>query len=229
MPARRSYAEIGDACATAHGVELIGAFWTYPILRELMLAPKRFNELLRSLPGVTPAVLTSRIRELEGNGLLVRTMLPPPADVTVYQLTDWARRLTPILDELGRWAHDSPIRAVDGSLTPDGAAQALRTMAPQVPVDPPVALTLRLHDGRLDAEAAPQDGYDYRIDWDTAGFRIERGMHPQTQTVVAADSTAWTAMVLGGGPPADLTVTGERGDLDRLLALFVDAVAARRS
>ena len=45
MPKKRSYAAHGDACAGAHGIELVGEVWTYPIVREMFLGPKRFSEL----------------------------------------------------------------------------------------------------------------------------------------------------------------------------------------
>lgn len=218
MPAKRSYADLGDACATAHAIELIGDVWTYPVLRELMLAPKRFNELLGSLPGITPAVLAARLRELDDRGLLHRVLLPAPAGVPVYELTEWARRLGPILDALGRWAHDSPTRVAAGDLTPDATAQALRTMAPPGPVDPPLALGLHLHDPRTD-----RPGYDYRIDWAADGFRIERGDHPQPQAVVTAGSTELTGAVLAGLDPTGMRVTGDAAAVNRLIELFASA------
>ncbi len=53
MPIKRTYASHGgDACATAHAVELLGGDrWSYPVLRELMLGPKRFSELAAALWG----------------------------------------------------------------------------------------------------------------------------------------------------------------------------------
>ena len=78
MPIKRTYAECGDACMTARAVELIGDRWTYPVLRELMLAPKRFKELSAAICGVTPAVLTTRLREMEAAGLVERVVLARP-------------------------------------------------------------------------------------------------------------------------------------------------------
>ena len=147
MPSRRRYAQQGDACATAHAIELLGDRWTYPVIRELMLAPKRFGELESGLRGVTPAVLTARLRELEGAGLIRRATLPPPANVPVYELTDWARELEPTFAALGRWAHGSPTRTLEGAgLTPDAAVQSMTTMAPTEPIeraDPAAAAPVR--------------------------------------------------------------------------------------
>ncbi|WP_077488989.1 winged helix-turn-helix transcriptional regulator [Sinomonas mesophila] len=131
-----------DACATAHGLELLGDRWNYPILRELMLAPKRFAELEASVRGITPAMLTSRLRELEAVGLVARTELPGRA--AGYECTDWAREAAPALDAIGRWAVSSPTKSPGGRLTPDAALQSMRTMASAGPLAPLVQLDLHL-------------------------------------------------------------------------------------
>ena len=64
---KRSY---GDACGTAHGLELIGERWALLVLRELMLGPRRFSELRADLPGISANVLTQRLTELEQRGLV---------------------------------------------------------------------------------------------------------------------------------------------------------------
>ncbi|MBA3577769.1 MAG: helix-turn-helix transcriptional regulator, partial [Sphingomonas sp.] len=84
--ARRGY---GDACGTAHALELIGERWALLVLRELMLGPRRFTELKAELPGISANVLTQRLAELEERGLVRRTRLPPPASVQVYEATRW--------------------------------------------------------------------------------------------------------------------------------------------
>lgn len=108
MPVKRTYADHGDACAAAHAMELIGDRWTHPVLRELMLGPKRFGELESSVRGITPAVLSARLRELEASGLVEKVVLPPPARVAAYGVTAWARDLQPIFEQLALWAHRSP-------------------------------------------------------------------------------------------------------------------------
>ena len=218
VPVKRTYAELGDACATAHAMELVGDRWSYPVLRELMLAPKRFGELLHSVRGITPAVLTSRLRQLEGAGLLRKITLPAPARVPAYELTAWGRGLEPILQALGRWAQASPTRTEGGGLTPDATIQSMRTMAPPGPLHPPIELTLHLFDGRLLEDA----GYDYRISWAEMGLIAERGTIPQTRTRIRADSSTW-ARVLYEGLPLDHEHVEIQGDQDlaqRLVGQF---------
>ena len=164
---RATYAELGDACATAHAMELIGDRWTYPVLRELMLGPKRFTELLACVRGITPAVLTARLREMQDAGLVEQAVLSPASTRSAYDLTGWARELAPILRELGRWAQSSPLRSTDGGLTPDAAVQAMITMAAGRRPARATRFELRLVDSRVEHATA----HSYRVQGPT--FVIE--------------------------------------------------------
>lgn len=219
MPIKRTYADHGDACATAHALELIGDRWNYPVLRELMLAPKRFGELNDSVRGITPSVLTTRLRELEHAGLVCRVELPAPARVDAYELTDWARELEPILRQLGRWAHASPIRSTEhAGLTPDATVQSMRTMAPAIAPKPPIELQLHLFDARVQDDP----GYDYRLSWSDDGLVIERGVNVAASATITADSSEWTRTLYQPGREGAtaLSVEGDRALVDRLIAQF---------
>src|SRR3954465_5797169 len=104
-PPRRRY---GDACGTAHALDLIGERWALLVMRELMLGPKRFSDLKRDLPGISANVLTQRLEGLEATGLVVRRRLPPPASAQVYELTGWGYEAEPIIQALGCWATRPP-------------------------------------------------------------------------------------------------------------------------
>jgi DNA-binding HxlR family transcriptional regulator len=222
MPAKRTYAEHGDACAAAHAMDLVGDRWSMIIARELTLGPKRFNELLQSVHGITPAVLTARLRELERTGIVDQYPLPAPARVMVYDLTDWGQGLEPILRALGRWAHGSPSFPTGGDMTPDAVVLAMRTMAPTEPVRHPIAVQLCLADGR----ARPQYGYDYRLRWADADLTIERGVHPNPSATVTADATVWSQVIFGGlaitaaQRKYGLAVTGDRMTVRELINAF---------
>lgn len=219
MPIRQRYTDHGDACATAHAMELIGDRWTYPVLRELMLGPKRFTEIASSVRGVTPAVLTARLRELEGHGLVQRRQLPAPAAVTVYELTDWARALEPVFAVLGRWAQASPTRTIDGcGLTPDATVQSMLTMAPRRPLVPPVVLSLVLHDERSAHDARRR----YLVRWDDR-LRIDWSEDVSTATAeVHADSSTWARILYEGLSLDAAEVTGDRHDVTRLIAALAE-------
>ncbi|MDO5535179.1 MAG: helix-turn-helix domain-containing protein [Propionibacteriaceae bacterium] len=224
MPAKRSYADHGDACAAAHAMELIGDRWTHPVLRELMLAPKRFGELEASVRGITPAVLTARLRELEASGLVRKVVLPPPARVAAYELTAWARQLQPIFEDLARWAHGSPTwEPVGKGLTPDGAVQSMLTMAPAIALDPPLALTLHLHDARIPGD----EGYSYALTWGDR-LTIERG-NAGGAASVTGDATAWIGVLYQGAPLDLVQVEGNADAVRRLVATYADPINGRAS
>ena len=97
---RRSYDQY---CAVARGLDVIGDRWTLLIVRDLLLGPKRYKDLLSGLPGIGTNLLADRLKELEGAGLIERAVLPPPAGSTVYQLTERGLALEPVMIALGRW------------------------------------------------------------------------------------------------------------------------------
>ena len=96
----RSY---GQYCALAKALDVIGDRWTLLLVRDLLLGPKRYKDLLSGLPGIGTNLLADRLKELEATGLIERTVLPPPAGSTVYQLTETGQALEPVMVSLGRW------------------------------------------------------------------------------------------------------------------------------
>src|SRR5215211_5082018 len=96
----KSYREF---CTVARALDAVGERWALLVVRELLLGPRRYTDLLEGLPGIGTNVLAARLRELEAAGIAERKHLPPPTPVTVYELTDRGRALRPVLDELARW------------------------------------------------------------------------------------------------------------------------------
>jgi DNA-binding HxlR family transcriptional regulator len=92
-------------CPRFHrAVELIGRRWTGAIIRVLLPGPRRFNELLGAIPGISDRLLTERLRELELAEIIRREVhAGSPVRVT-YELTPRGRELQGPLDALGHWA-----------------------------------------------------------------------------------------------------------------------------
>src|SRR5919197_412460 len=84
-------------CALARAAEIIGERWTLLIMRELLLGPKRFGDLLDHLDGMSPTLLTARLTALIECNVVRRTVLPRPINAQVYELTDIGRG-TPVPD-----------------------------------------------------------------------------------------------------------------------------------
>lgn len=117
-----------DACAATHGMDIIGERWALPVMRELMMGPRRFGELRKSLPLLSANVLTQRLAGLELSGIVRRIMLPPPASVQVYGLTPWGQEASPVFQALGRWAAKSPSHDPTRPFSPISLMLSLRTM-----------------------------------------------------------------------------------------------------
>ena len=85
MPSRA----YGQYCGLARALEVVGERWTMLIIRDLLIAPKRFTTLLRGLPGIPTNGLTNRLKDLEEDGVVRRRVLPHPDRSVVYELTDY--------------------------------------------------------------------------------------------------------------------------------------------
>jgi DNA-binding HxlR family transcriptional regulator len=122
---RRSYEQY---CAVAKALDVVGERWTFLILRDLVhLGPRRFSDLMRTLPGIGKSLLATRLRHLEEEGLVRRRRLPPPSGSTVYELTQLGRGIERAMIELGRWGGNfMGARAADETFLPTGHISAIR-------------------------------------------------------------------------------------------------------
>lgn len=90
-------------CALAYALDVIGERWTLLVIRELLIGPRRYKDLVEGLPGISTNLLSERLKSLEQQGVLCRRVLPPPAGCTVYELTSLGQSLETSMLELGRW------------------------------------------------------------------------------------------------------------------------------
>lgn len=90
-------------CPVERTLRIIGGKWTLLVLRDLFTGTKRFGELMASLEGVSPKTLSDRLKELEAEGIVFKTVfaeVPPRAE---YSLTEKGRSLWEILEAIRRW------------------------------------------------------------------------------------------------------------------------------
>lgn len=93
-------------CPVEMTLQLIGDKWKVLIIRDLLTGTKRFNELMRSVSGITQKVLTSHLRAMEQAGLVTRKIYPQVPPKVEYTLTDTGYSLKPILDSMLAWGTD---------------------------------------------------------------------------------------------------------------------------
>src|SRR3954452_2061328 len=124
MP-RREYAQ---ECSLAAALDRVGERWSLLIVRELSLGPLRFSELARDVGGAPTDVLTKRLRDLEGDGIVARRELPAPAATVVYELRELGRGLERPMIELSRWGMELQSAADVVGLAPSSLPNALRVV-----------------------------------------------------------------------------------------------------
>lgn len=170
--ARRSY---DQTCSLASGLDVLGERWTLLLVRELLLGPQRFSDLLDSLEGIGPNTLATRLRGMEADGLVGKRRLPAPAASTVYELTERGRALEPVLLEVARWGREL-LPAHPDELHPGWVAFGLKIafdasgaegvdLTCELRVDGE-AYVVAIRGGRLDVTRGEQPGADARIETD---------------------------------------------------------------
>jgi len=207
----------GEGCIAAHALDLIGDRWSLLVARELMLGPKRFGALQAGLPGIATNMLTRRLSQMEGAGVLRRRMAPPPVSAQVYELTEAGLALWPVIEALCRW----------------GAAMPGHD--PRQPISP-TSLMLSMR-ATLDREGAAREDRSAAFLLNDEGFAvtlrdgvltIRRSDDPTGETLFAGPPNLVAAAVYG---PRRLRELGGgvriEGDLDRGQG-FVDLFSLRR-
>jgi DNA-binding HxlR family transcriptional regulator len=211
--ARRSYHQ---HCAVARGLDVIGDRWMLLLVRELLLGPKRYGDLLAAAPGIGTNLLAERLREMEAGGLVERVTLPPPAGSTVYQLTEAGAALEPVLLAIGRWgARFMAERRPDDQLSPGAYFVAMRAR-----FQPEQGRGLR-------------ETYEFRVAGRVFEVRVEDGRCTTSEGRAVAPDAVFTMDVetldrifFGQLSPGEaiesgaVTIAGERDALARFQRLF---------
>jgi DNA-binding HxlR family transcriptional regulator len=92
--------------ALSHAFEVLGKRWNGMILGSLIEAPAGFSEIRRALGGISDSVLSDRLSELTGAGLVIREVEPGPPVSVSYRLSESGVALVPVLRDLMTWARE---------------------------------------------------------------------------------------------------------------------------
>ena len=93
-------------CPVATTVQLIGNTWKLLIIRNLLVGPQRFTEIIKTVPGISKKVLTENLRALEDDGLVEREIFAEVPPRVEYSLSPLGKTLRPILDAMRDWGID---------------------------------------------------------------------------------------------------------------------------
>ena len=200
-------------CPIARALDRVGDRWSLLILRDLHAGPARFAELQRSFPGLASNLLTTRLQELQENGLVERTN---DGTAWVYELTEDGRATSPILFELAMFGAGYPPRA---EVRRPGN---LRTVA----VTMQEALRRVVGDDvRLRAELVVDDE-PFAIVIEDGAVDVSYGPDPDSAIAIATDYEALIAVGDGEMTAADFAAShvtirrGSRTAVRRLLGLM---------
>jgi DNA-binding HxlR family transcriptional regulator len=201
--------EYDQSCSLACALDRIGERWSMLIVRELSLGPLRFSDLNRNVGGAPTDVLTKRLRDLEGHGIVRRRSLGPPAAGVAYELTDVGRGLERPMIELGRWGmHFERVDDVV-HLAPTSLPNAIRVIA-QPP--PEARLSIGLRSG----------GQSYRLRIEEGWIAAERGEAEDADLTLAGEpADVLAALVAGEAGERGVEIEGDRGALEQLRAMVV--------
>lgn len=148
----------GQFCGFARALEIVGERWALLIVRDLLVGPKRFGELLGGLPRIPTNVLTDRLKELEAAGLIHRRALPKPPGGVAYELTERGAALEEAVLAIGRWGAKLLDAPRDGEIvTGDSLVMALRTTFKRSAAEK-LRARYELHVGDIVLHAVVNDG-----------------------------------------------------------------------
>jgi DNA-binding HxlR family transcriptional regulator len=161
----RSY---GQYCGLARALDVVGDRWNLLIVRQLLMVPARYRELLDGLPGVATNLLADRLRDLETAGVIERR-LSEEGNAIVYALTSWGAELREPIEGLVRWSTPLMTRGPGGdyfqaewlvlplSVLLTGKTAAHRSSTVGIGVD---GVLVQVRTTRSGIEVSPHDGRD---------------------------------------------------------------------
>lgn len=192
---KRTYNQL---CPLARSLDILGERWTLLIVRNLLVGPQRYTDLLEGLPGIGTNLLSARLKDLEAEGIVARRTLPPPAASIVYELTELGWGLQDPVLALGRWGMWTlRKKASNPEFRSLWAVAGLRFIF------------------RAKAAADVHETYELRIGDEVFHARVDDGAldveHGEAQApdlVMSCDKETWRAISSLSLTPADAVVNG---------------------
>lgn len=218
MTSRRIYRHF---CMMARTLELVGERWSLLIVRELLLGPRRFTDLSRSLGEITPTRLTSRLRQLESAGIVARE--PPSAGREVwYRLTDAGLDLGPVVEALTQWG-------IEHALEPPRPDESVHAAPVMIGTKVWLQRFARSPSRSLIWRWRFADDEPHTLRFDQGRWTLARGDTDAADVTVDAALEAWARFLAGPSvtrrlPAADIRLEGRPAAIEE----FAETFAPRR-
>lgn len=207
MTTKRTYQQY---CGLASALDVVGERWTLLIVRELLMGPARYSDLLANLPGLGTNLLAERLKFLVAKGVIEQVDVRGTGAQLAYALTPVGEELRPVILGLARWGMEfvGELRAED-AVRPQWGFLAVEAMLDQ---------------GRA-SDAA--ESYEFQVDDQVFHVAVADGRAravkgAATEPVMRAKTDAATFVQIGGGhlTPLMAMVTGRlvlEGDMDAVV------------
>ncbi|MEV4433868.1 helix-turn-helix domain-containing protein [Streptomyces sp. NPDC049585] len=196
MKGKRHY---GQFCGLAAGLDVVGERWALLIVRELLIGPARFNEILGNLPGLGPNLLSDRLRALTERGVIESAAVPGDGRGKQYRLTPRGEELREPLLSLARWGMGflGEAEAAGGTVRAAWGILAVQAMIHGRPV-PQVA-----------------EAYEFRVDGETFNIEVadgravtRRGPAQEPALVVTTDAHTFVSIGAEMHTPFEALLSG---------------------
>lgn len=207
MATKRTYQQF---CGLASGLDVVGERWTLLIVRELLMGPARYSDLLANLPGLGTNLLAERLKFLVAKGVVEQVDVRGTGAQLAYALTPVGEELRPVILGLARWGMEfvGELRAED-AVRPQWGFLAVEAMLDQ---------------GRASGAA---ESYEFQVDDQVFHVAVADGRAravkgAASDPVMRAKTDAATFVQIGGGrlTPLMAMVTGRlvlEGDMDAVV------------
>ena len=194
----KSYNEF---CSTARALDVVGDRWALLVVRELLLGPRRYTDLVDGLPGIGTNVLSTRLRELESAGIIERRRVPAPTPAVLYELTEDGQDLRPVIRALARWGRRRLTRPLaSDTVEPRWFALSLAANADLGHFDPGTTFALEI------------DGEPFMLRVDDDGVIAADGTPDAPTATISGKLRDFFATAKGDQAGAQrLTIHGDRG------------------
>ena len=203
---RRTYSQY---CGVARALDVVGERWTLLIVRDLLLGPRRYSDLMRGLPGITTNLLAKRLREMETAGLIERVHGSADGGHS-YRLTSLGMGLENVVQSLATWGWHTMEAPKKGEL------RQLEWML--------VVLRPRYRGGVTLRAELVADGVPYRMLLGESAAEITRGEVAAPDVRLRGTSAALYRMFreppARGRAPAGVEVEGGLDTVRRLVSAF---------
>ncbi|MEU4253937.1 winged helix-turn-helix transcriptional regulator [Amycolatopsis sp. NPDC026612] len=208
----------GQFCGLARALEIVGERWSLLVVRDLMLGPKRFNDLQATLPRIPVSILTSRLNELEESGVIRRRVLSQLDAGVVYELTEYGSELDHIVLDLGLWgARSLSDPKPDDAFSIDTAVLSLyTTFREEMAAGVHINYELQYLGGEMVLHALVDDG----------AVKVSAGSLPSPDMVIEPQGPAMFELLNGGLSPQEalssgkVRIEGDPADLELFTRLF---------